>query len=68
MGSRHKFVVSKATGRIVGAHAIGIDAVALSSVSHMIVRLGLTPQDVSLMACPHPTQFEIVNALAWNNT
>ncbi len=64
----YKFVVSKATGRIVGAHAIGIDAVALSSVSHMIVRLGLTPQDVSVMAFPHPTQFEIVNALAWNNT
>ncbi|MCY0881543.1 MAG: dihydrolipoyl dehydrogenase [Firmicutes bacterium] len=62
----YKFVVAAGSGRIVGIHAIGTEAVGLSAVAHMIVRLGLTPQEVSHMAFPHPTQFEIVDGLAWS--
>ncbi|CAB1128390.1 protein of unknown function [Candidatus Hydrogenisulfobacillus filiaventi] len=62
-----KFVVAKGTGRVIGVHAVGIDAVSLSTVGHLIVRYGLTLQDVSLMTFPHPTQFEILNTLAWNS-
>ncbi len=59
-----KLTVGRATGRIVGMHAVGVDAAALSAAAHMAVRLGLTPGELGSMVFAHPTQFEALDRLA----
>ncbi|MCY0881739.1 MAG: dihydrolipoyl dehydrogenase, partial [Firmicutes bacterium] len=61
-----KLVVARATGKIIGIHAVGVDAADLSAAAHMAVRLGLTPQELAKMSFPHPTQFEIFDRVARN--
>ncbi len=59
-----KMIVEKDTEKIVGVQAVGVDAAAISSISHIAVRQGLTIDDLSRMTFPHPTQFEIFDRIA----
>ncbi len=61
-----KMVVENDTHRVLGVHAVGVDAAVMSALSHVIVQRKLTVQDVAHMTFPHPTQFEIFDRLARN--
>ncbi len=50
-----KVIVEKATGRILGAGAVGWEAGALISEYALAVEMGALAEDVSLTVHPHPT-------------
>ncbi len=60
----YKLVVARDTGRIMGIHAVGVDASGLSAVAHVVGRLKLTAQQLGRMTFPHPKQFEVVDRAA----
>ena len=60
----YKLVIARDTGRIMGIHAVGVDASGLSAVAHVVVRLKLTAQQLGQMTFPHPTQFDVIDLAA----